>query len=617
MMELFPSLRGRGPIGLDTESFEPDIKKKGSAAFRDGRLVGISVACQGHAHYYPIAHETGPNLDKRNVLSWLKKELADPKQPKIGANLLHDLSYLHVNGVEVRGPTWDVQNAEPLLVEDRFNYGLDAISKDYLGEGKSDERLDEALKSMFGKKNPKANIWRMPADHPALLEYAVDDARKPLLIFEKQRPLLEGKELWELFLLESKLIPMLLAMKARGVKVNLQKAHAMHDRLTAEKRALLEEIRRVTGHEIDIWAAASIAKAFDAMDLPYPLTPKTKVASFTAGWLENHEHPMCQMIVEARRKDKMCGTFLEGGIFESHINGRIHCNFNQLKGEGGGAVSGRFSSSNPNLQFIPVRTDEGKLIREMFEPDDGCRWYKKDWSQVEYRLIVHDAAHLGFAGAAEVVRQYHDDPDTDFHQAVADMTGLSRGSAKTINFGLAYGEGVAKLARQLNLPFQEAEALIKEYHRRAPFIKRLMDMLMGQAARTGEVRTMLNRLRTFNAWELRKWNRETRTYDSVILRQRVHGARRAFTHKALNARIQGSAADLMKKAMVDIWESGICDVLGPPQLTVHDELDGSLPPGRKAREALNEGKRLMEHVVPLLVPLKVDMGIGENWGSIH
>lgn len=610
---MFPDLRGRGMIGLDTESYEPDIKRLGSAAFKGGRMVGISLATEdGFKQYYPFAHEGGENLDKKKVLAYAREQLAGD-EPKVGAHLLHDLAYLKVNGIEPGGPLWDVQNAEPLLVEDRFTYSLGAIAKDYLGIGKTDDQLDDYLKQHFGKKNPKGNIWRAPGG--VVRPYAADDASLPIQIFKKQRPLLEKNDLWRLFAdVESPLIPMLLAMKARGVRVDLGKAEQMRARLVRERDAIVAEVKRVTGHDVEIWAADSIARAFDAMDLEYPRTPKTKKPSFTAGFLEHHEHPACQMIVEARRKDKMIGTFLDGGIFESHVGGRIHCQFNQLKSDEGGAVSGRFSSSNPNLQFIPIRTEEGRLIRELFLPDEGEQWYKLDWSQIEYRLIVHDAAFLKLRGAEDVVRQYLEDPDTDFHQALADMTGLSRSSAKTINFGLAYGEGVAKLARQLNLELEEAEQLINTYHAKAPFIKALLKGLMNQAAATGQVRTLLNRLRTFNTWVSRR--RVDGEVIEVFTRHRIPGARRAFTHKALNARIQGSAADLMKKAMVDIWKSGACQVLGVPQLTVHDELDGGLPPGRAAKQALLHVKHLMEGVVKLLVPLKVDMGIGPNWGQV-
>lgn len=608
MDNLFPSLAGQGAIAIDTEANDPDMKKKGPGAFRGAKLAGVSIATEaGFAAYYPVGHEAG-NMPKAKVMAWLRRELARPVE-KVGANLLYDLSMLHVEGVQVAGPFRDIQVAEPLLDENRLAYGLEALSKDYLGIGKTDEALDAWLIEKFGKKNPKSNIWRAPPEIVA--PYAIDDCRLPLKIWAKQKPLLEAQGLWDLFSkIEAPLLPVLLAMKARGVRVDLDLAERIRKDLAKQYEAVLGEIKRITGRVVEPWAAKSIQAVFDELGLEYPLTPKTRVASFTAQFLTQHEHPAAQLIVEARRIDKMIGTFIDGCILESHVDGRVHCQFNQLKSDDGGAVTGRFSSSHPNLQFIPIRTEEGKKIRAMFLPDAGGRWWKKDWSQVEYRLIVHDAAHLGLRGAGEVAEKYRTDPDTDFHEVVAEMTGLSRVSAKTVNFGLAYGEGVDKLCRQLGLSRPEGEALLNEYHRRAPFIRKLSWGFSDQAAKTGQVRTLLNRLRRFDLWVLRNAQGE-----DVFLHHAVRGARRAGCHKALNARIQGSAADLMKKSMVDIWSSGACDVLGPPQLTVHDELDGTSPGGKKADEALREVAHIMETCVDLLVPLRVDSSTGANWGT--
>jgi DNA polymerase-1 len=251
-------------------------------------------------------------------------------------------------------------------------------------------------------------------------------------------------------------------------------------------------------------------------------------------------------------------------------------------------------------------------MRKMFVPDEGQDWYHLDYSQIEYRLLVHDAAWLKLKGSLDIAEQFRTDPDVDFHAVVAEMTGLSRQAAKTINFGIAYGEGKDKLARSLGLDLDDAEKLLREYHRRAPFMKPLSEGFMGEASRTGEVKTLLGRVRRFSAWE--KYDRVQKK--SVVTRHRVPGSRRAFTHKALNARTQGSAADIMKRAMVDVWESGVCEVLGPPQLTVHDELDGSLPRDRSGREAVREMKRVMEKTVELLVPLRVDADVGRSWGEV-
>jgi DNA polymerase-1 len=254
------------------------------------------------------------------------------------------------------------------------------------------------------------------------------------------------------------------------------------------------------------------------------------------------------LIRRVRHLDKLRETFVKG-ILEKHINGRIYTQFHQLRSDSNGTVSGRMSSSLPNLQQIPIRSDEGKLVRSIFIPEEGQRWFKNDWPQVEYRLIVHDAASLKLAGAQAVVDKYRTDENADFHQIVADMTGLDRYAAKTVNFGLAYGEGVAKLCATLGLSREKGETLLKEYHRRAPFIKQLSSGCMSIAARTGEIETLLGRIRRFDTWEIRHGDEIT------YFRERRPGSRRAFTHAALNARIQGSAADIMKLAMVNIWDA--------------------------------------------------------------
>jgi len=592
------------------ETYDPDLKARGCGAHRDGRIAGVAVATQaGFRRYYPVGHECGENLPREKVLAWLQEQLLLPV-PKVGARLQYDLEFLAAAGVKSAGPYYDVQNAEPLLDESRFRYGLEDLAQDYLGVGKLGEEMDAWLVAKFGKKNPRNNIWRAPPE--VVAPYALSDVDLPLRIFfEHQKPELEKQNLWKLFELESKLIPILVAMRRRGVRVDLDRAQQAYDDTGKRYDECIEEIRRLSDKTVAPWKAADVAQVFDARGLTYPLTPKTQKPSVTKELLDQCEDPVAALILEARRLDKMRGTFLQGCILEGHWEGRVHSTFNQLKNEEArGTVSGRFSSQGPNLQFIPVRTEEGKKIRSMFVPDGGF-WWKLDWSQIEYRLIVHDAVCLGLSGAEEVAEEYRTNPDADFHAKVADMVGISRTFAKTINFGLAYGEGVVKLSRQLGLPMSEAEDLLGQYHRRAPFIRPLANKLMRDAIVDGIVRTLLNRCRRFDVWERKNWD----TGEVLYTPHRIPGSRRAFTHKALNARIQGGAADIMKQAMVDVWESGVCRVLGVPQLTVHDELDGSAPDTAEGREAVAEMKRIMETCVTLKVPLKVDLSTGPNWGE--
>jgi DNA polymerase I-like protein with 3'-5' exonuclease and polymerase domains len=616
--EQFPDLRGQGMIAIDCETCDPDLLTRGSGAWRDGFIAGVAIGTEaGFRGYFPIAHEAGANLPREKVLAWLSGQLRGDV-PKVGAHLAYDLGFLQAAGVEVNGLLYDVQNAEPLLDDNRPSYKLEALAQAYLEEGKKEEQLVEFLNSHFGKKDAKSLIWRAPGD--VVAPYAIGDVDLPLRIFALQKPKLEKQGLWDLFILESKLIPMLVAMHRRGVRVDLDKAERLRTQMRKEKASVLGKIRDMTGLDVRPSAANDIAKVFDKLGLEYPRTTKTSMPSFRREFLEHHDHPVAGLLRRARWLEKMDSTFLSGCIIDGAVNGRVHTQFNQQKSDEGGAISGRFSSSRPNLQFIPIRSEEGKVLRTMFLPDEGQDWFRFDYSQIEYRLIAHDAAKLNLPGAQQVIDAYRSDPDTDFHRVVAGMVwgeaqaDKMRDRAKTINFGLAYGEGPKKLSRDLGLPLEEGKDLIAKYHCGAPFMRPLAKGLTNMAAARGVIETILGRKRRFVWWVIPDW--ENRDNDKYF-RWRVAGSQRAFTHKALNSRAQGSAADILKTAMVEVWESGVCDVLGPPQLSVHDELDGSAPKRSKvAREALAEIKRIMERAADILPGLRADGGVGLNWGSL-
>ena len=380
------------------------------------------------------------------------------------------------------------------------------------------------------------------------------------------------------------------------------------------QNTLMAQIKHESGLSIAPWNARSIAKVFDQLGLPYGLTEKTGAPSFTKAFLAQHEHPIAQLVNDVRRLDKLKETFVKGFVLEGNYKGRIHCQFNQLRSDEGGTVTGRFSSSQPNLQQIPIRGEDGKPIRTMFVPEQSQRWHKLDYNQVEFRLIVNDAFELDrrglceCPGAQEVVEEFNTNPEADYHQIIADMTGLDRSAAKTVNFGLAYGEGTARLCHDLGLSREEGEELLRKYHEQAPFMRPLMDHYKDRARNTREVRTLFGRRRHFNRWA-------TRDGKIIVSDRQPPNSRLAFTYTALNARIQGSAADIMKTAMVKIWESGVCDVIGAPHLTVHDELDLSSPDTQAGREAVAEIKHIMENVAALSLPLKVDAKSGPNWGA--
>lgn len=612
-------ITGRKRIALDIEGHDPDIDDLGPGAHReDGKVVGVAIGYDAHdGSYYPTGHETGPNVeDPDKFYARLRDEAKDFEGEIVGANLQYDLDWLRArHGVIFpKAKFRDVQIAEPLLNENRLTYKLGALSWDYLRKTKDDEEL----RKLYGG----GYIENMHLVHPAhAAVYGAGDVSLPWEIFDKQQARLNDEGLWDLFDLESRLTPLLLEMRHRGVRVNLSKAQESHDALKAEQAEIEQRINEMAQSHIDIWSADSIAIAFENLGLEYETT-KTGKPSFRKDWLNAHNHEIAKLIVNARSNDKIAGTFIQSYILNAHINGRLHCMFNQLKSDEAGTVSGRFSSSNPNLQNIPARHPVlGPLMRSMFIPEEGMLWGSLDWSQIEYRLLVHYAAITPGIDASEAVRMYRSDPKTDFHTMASEITGVPRKQAKNINFGVVYGMGVPKLAADLGVTIDEAKAIMAQFQENAPFMRGMLDRCSNRAAKKGEIRTILGRKRRFDVFEVKTWmaGGEQIDYvqedelDAFCEGKRLRGRpRRAFTHKALNALLQGSAADLMKKAMVDAWDAGIFNVL-VPHLTVHDEFNSSVPDTKEGREAFGELRNIMEHAIKLEIPVLADGELGSNW----
>lgn len=618
----FPDLSSASVIAIDCETKDLDLIEKGPGVRRDGKIVGLAVGTEdGGRWYFPMRHEVQSelNLDPAAVMAWARDNLCRVGQPKVGANLGYDLDYLAEEGVPVAGPFWDVQVAEPLIDENHFSYSLGSIAKRHLGEDKKGSELRAWVEKAYRTKGEayRGEIYRAP---PSLVgPYAEGDVDLPLRILERQRPLLEADGLTPLWEMESKILPMTVKMRRRGVKVDLIKAKALDDELSAAIDLAQTRLNEAAGRVIDVNAAASLKTLFERVGVQYPKTAKGN-PSFTKEWLEHHPHPACLLITEVRKLTKLRDTFVRGYVLGQHINGRIHCQFNQLKGDDTGTVSGRFSSSNPNLQNIPARDKVwGPKIRSLFIPEEGEVWTKHDWSQIEYRFL----AHYGVGDNAEVVRDmYRNDPNTDFHEMVMEMTGLDRKPAKNCNFGLVYGMGPPLLASQLGLTLEEATELVfNPYHAKVPFVKATYERASSRAAERGFIKTIGGRRARFNLYENRGRyivgaEREALPYE-LAKEKWGDKIKRAFTHKALNRLLQGSAADLMKAAMVAVDESGVGEVCGCPLLTVHDELDHSRPDTAEGLEAMREVKHIMETVMTLKVPVIAEMESGPNWGEVE
>jgi DNA polymerase I-like protein with 3'-5' exonuclease and polymerase domains len=315
------------------------------------------------------------------------------------------------------------------------------------------------------------------------------------------------------------------------------------------------------------------------------------------------------MIVEARRINKARTTFIEGAILEYSHNGRIHAEAHPLKNDGGGTVTGRFSYSNPNLQQIPARDPQiGKMIRSLFIPEEGATWGIFDYSQQEPRITVHYSSLLGLTGAAEAVNAYSNE-GADFHQIVADMAGIPRKQAKDINLGLTYGMGREKLIKELGLDQEEAARLLEVYHARVPFVRAIQDRCTRIAQQRGYITTLAGRKCHFDLWEPVGYlanEKKTPLPEQAARQEYGDNLKRSFTYKALNKLIQGSAADMTKLAMRELWKEGMV-----PHIQIHDELDFSIFNKEQSEMVIDK----MVNCVEMRVPLVVDYESGNNWGE--
>ncbi len=599
--EIFPKFADNERIAVDLETYDPHLLTSGPGwATNRGHIVGVGVATKDWKGYFPIRHEGGGNLDEAVVLRWVKNTLSSTKREVIFHNALYDVGWLRREGVDVKGKILDTMFAAPIVDENRYSYSLDSLGHLYCGEKKDESLLQDA--ALAWGINPKSEMYKLNSKYVG--PYGEQDAALTLKLYEKLKLEIQEQNLEQIYDLECSLIPLLIEMRWRGVRVDEEKADQISKDLSLKEQKLLVEIKRKYGEDVNLWANASLQKVFDKNNLPYPRTEKG-MASFQRQWLESHEHELPKMIVQARKLNKARTTFIEKMISEHAVEGRIHAEAHPLRNDAGGTVSGRFSYSNPNLQQVPARDPEiGNLIRSIFVPEEGCQWGVFDYSQQEPRLTVHYANLMNLIGARDAVNAYTD-KNADFHQIVADMAKIPRKQAKNINLGLSYGMGKSKLVRELGLDDAEAEVLLGQYHEKVPFIKGLQDQCARVAMDRGYIRTLAGRRCHFDLWE-HKYDKSVPLPLEEAREKYGDVLKRSYTYKALNRLIQGSAADMTKLAMLGLWEEGIV-----PHVQVHDEVDISIQDDEQAAKV----SRIMENCVELAVPLVVDTELGPNWGE--
>jgi len=645
------NLKGIDTVAIDIETYDPNLKTKGSGAIRkDGFVCGIAVATENETAYFPLRHsDTDIAYDRINKI-WqvLNDKIFQNKNiTKVFHNAMYDVCWIRaVTGKMIKGRIVDTMIAASVIDENRFRYSLDALSKDYLNEEKYKYDLQQKTLEWSGGmvKDPMSNMHKLPAS--IVKEYAKQDVNltyKLWKLFDKKIDEVlytkddgEQKTCRQIFELETKLFICLVDMKFKGVRIDRSKAILFGRHLKKRRDQIIKAIENKTSIRIDIWAAASIKKLLDYLNIKdYKVTPKSKMPQLPKDYLRTHSNKCLRMIAKAREYDKAVNTFIDGLLGYVHED-RIHADINQIRSDSGGTVTGRFSMSNPNLQQIPARGYIGKKMRELFIPEEGQQWASFDYSQQEPRIVVHYALKLELPGTDKLEDEFNKE-DADFHQIVADMANISRTQAKTINLGLFYGMGKLKLQRELGLDSNRAKELFNEYHNKVPFVRRLSQELIKFAKENKLLFTLYDRFCRFNKWETtnKEWNPETNRFTEVPL-YTEHEAKEAykaemlekykenkidpnymdyferyytpaFTYKALNRLIQGSAADMTKKAMVDLYEKGII-----PHIQIHDELCISVD----SQYMINVIQNVMETTIPLEISNKVNCKKGENWGTI-
>jgi DNA polymerase I len=600
--EAVASIREAGLVAVDTEttSLQP----------MEAELVGISLSwAPGQGVYLPFGHEApaASLLDGLEgeepgggevvnlpalmdpALAPLVELLEDPDLPKVGQNLKYDLLVLRRAGVELRGIAFDSMVASYVLDPGRRSHGLDALSTDFLGY------TPISYEDVAGKGRKQVPFAQVPLE--SAVEYACEDADLTLRLRERFLPELEEHRLLSLFReLEMPLVPVLAEMEWNGIRIDAPFFRAMSGRLGRELELLQEEIWKEAGEEFNINSNPQLREIlFERLELP--VIKRTKTGPSTdASVLEElaaEGHALPRHLLEYRQLEKLRSTYVDALPRLVHPQtGRIHASFNQTV-----AATGRLSSSEPNLQNIPIRTELGREIRKGFIPEDGHLFLAADYSQIELRILAHFSGDEAFVTAFRDGRDVHlQTASVIFDVPLEEVTPEQRARAKTINFATLYGQGEFSLGRQLGVSREEASTFIQQYFERFSGVRRFLDEQVEMAREKGYVETLSGRRRYIPELQSKNWN-----------------VRQFGERVAQNTPIQGTAADLIKEAMLRIHRGLPGSGQGARLLVqVHDELVFEVP--EEGVEALRSFVVAeMEGAMELAVPLRVDVGVGGSW----
>ena len=626
-----PDLRRAGVIALDLETKDDRLRAdKGSGwATGEGHIAGVSVAYRVggeiRAHYIPLRHPETQNFDVEQVYHWLRDLIASGVRI-VTQNGLYDWGWLRTEAGILMPPSERLEELGALATivdENRLRYSLEALCKWRGLPGKDDSSLKEGAAALGLKKRekPAAHIWRMPARYVG--PYAEQDASSTLLLFESLDPVLDRENTRAAYRLEVDLLPMVLEMRRRGIRIDVAAAEQARDHLLQKRDAIFTELSEKLGANVgmdEIGRTKWLAETFERHGIAYPRTKKgnPSFTGGTSGWMPRHEHWLPRLIVRADKLNNAAINFLQGYILDHVTGGRVHAEIHPHRSDEGGTRSLRFSYSKPPLQLMTAHDEEiAPLIRGVFLPEQNEVWAKPDISQQEFRFIVHFAEQLKLPRAEEAGDRYRENPDTDFHQLVSDWTGIVRQQAKNTNFAKAFGAGVRKFAAMIGKSENEAATIYALYDRELPFVNALAKHCERQANRVGYLELYDGARRHWSAWVAwADWTKGAGPCSREEAERRIadpdhpwYGRgplRRADTHKALNALIQGSAARHTKLWMRAVWHEGVV-----PMLQMHDSLDCSVSSPEQAELVA----QLAREVVTLTVPIRVDLAYGRSWAD--
>lgn len=588
----------------------PEILPKGTTLILDTETTGLNKLLDKpfmlSLRLVPSDRYSAPN---DFVLSWTPglARWLNTNLPKAELVVCHSVKYdwhmMRNGGVDAdilyETKVYCTYVAEALIDEHKRSYSLDNLGLEYFKEGK-DTELYDIMAAYFGVKPSKALMGRVaefaassPKNWKIVADYAIQDIKITNRLYGIQKAKLAGQDLGRVFALEMATLKALVELEFRGVPVDEGQVAVVEDNLQKRQIIIQRSIAEEVGWEVNSRSPIEMTKAFETLGLPITYL-KSGNPTFAKDVIAHLDHPFLRLLQESRNIKTMLDTFIGGSIGKNLFKGRIHTDFNQVRGDDYGTGTGRLSSSGPNLQQIPKRDGElAPLIRGLFCAPPGKLWIANDWEQFEFRVFAH------YVRDADLTMRYVNDPHTDFHTALAEMTDKPRDKAKRINLGLVFGMGEGKLAKELGLPYDtdfrhgkeiciagpEAQALFKEYHSRFPKAKSFLQEASHLAKTRGYVRTIMGRRIRFPGGE--------------------------FTHKAGGVVFQGTSADIMKQKLVELndeFRNSPVEMV----LTVHDEFD-ILAPQEISQSVAKRVKEITENVPELRIPILASSGIGQTW----